>query len=313
MDAAEKHLPPAPPRSALPSTRLRRGASATGSPPSGFRALRAAHEDRATLDALPRCRASTGRRDARAARRTLARTLWPEVVSLHVEAVSLSTGRRSSSCGLPAVHLRRGHAPIRRRYGVGRGRSDPDTRRRGAAPHPRRGPCSHGGCAVTRASEASAAAQSSGAAFRAWCDEQHCAARAAGWIVGRPLRPRGAAHRASRYKIVGPAPPDHLGQLRGGRVLMVEAKRRTGRLLIEGDDRDAIIPPSRPACRGQAGGAPRGVGRVRARLGRRAVRRTVVCRGRRCHHTARRAPSLCGARGASLRGASGRRATSHRG
>lgn len=96
---------------------------------------------------------------------------------------------------------------------------------------------------MTRASEASAAAQSSGAAFEAWCDEQHRAARAAGWLVWVDHYGPEVRHIVrGRYKIVGPAPPDYLGQLRGGRTLLVEAKRRTGRLLIEGDDRDAILP-----------------------------------------------------------------------
>lgn len=90
---------------------------------------------------------------------------------------------------------------------------------------------------------ASAAAQSSGAAFEAWVDGQHRAARAAGWLVWVDHYGPEVRHVVrGRYKIVGKAPPDYIGQLRGGRTLLVEAKRRQKRMLIEGDDRDAIAP-----------------------------------------------------------------------
>ena len=110
---------------------------------------------------------------------------------------------------------------------------------------------------MTRAAESSAAAQSSGAAFQAWCDGQHRAARTAGWIVWVDHYGPEVRHIVrGRYKIVGPAPPDYLGQLRGGRTLLVEAKRRTGRLLIEGDDRDAILPHQADRlAEAEAGGA----------------------------------------------------------
>ena len=110
---------------------------------------------------------------------------------------------------------------------------------------------------MTRAAEASAAAQSSGAAFQAWCDEQHRAARTAGWLVWVDHYGPEVRHIVrGRYKIVGRAPPDYLGQIRGGRTLLVEAKRRTGRLLIEGDGRDAILPhQAERLAEAEAGGA----------------------------------------------------------
>jgi hypothetical protein len=90
---------------------------------------------------------------------------------------------------------------------------------------------------------ASAAAQSSGAAFEAWVDGQHRVAKAAGHLVWVDHYGPEVQHLSGgAVRVVGHAPPDYLGQLRGGRVVLVEAKRRTGRLLIEGTDRDAIIP-----------------------------------------------------------------------
>ena len=90
---------------------------------------------------------------------------------------------------------------------------------------------------------ASAAAQSSGAAFEAWVDGQHRVAKAAGHLVWVDHYGPEVQHLSGgAVRVVGHAPPDYLGQLRGGRVVLVEAKRRTGRLAIEGTDRDAIIP-----------------------------------------------------------------------
>jgi hypothetical protein len=94
-----------------------------------------------------------------------------------------------------------------------------------------------------RARATSRTAQAAGGGFEAWCDAQHGAARALGWLVwvdhyGPAVQFLGG----SGARVVGKAPPDYLGQLRGGRTLIVEAKRRTHRLAIEGDDREAIRP-----------------------------------------------------------------------
>ncbi len=84
-------------------------------------------------------------------------------------------------------------------------------------------------------------AQAVGGAFEDWCDAQHAAARARGWLAwvdhyGPAVQFLGG----SGARVVGKAPPDYLGQLRGGRTLIVEAKHRTGRLALGGDGRDAI-------------------------------------------------------------------------
>jgi hypothetical protein len=95
------------------------------------------------------------------------------------------------------------------------------------------------------------AEQTSGAAWEAWCDGQHCAAKVLGILVWVDHYGPEVRHlRSGAYKIVGKAPPDYLGMMHGGRTLAVEAKRRTGRLVIEpkprhkgtGPDRDAIEP-----------------------------------------------------------------------
>lgn len=86
-----------------------------------------------------------------------------------------------------------------------------------------------------------AAEQSAGAAWEAWCAGQHRAAVAAGWLVWVDHYGPEVRHlRQGAYRIVGKAPPDYLGQLAGGRILVVEAKRRGGRLILGGDSRDAI-------------------------------------------------------------------------
>lgn len=92
-----------------------------------------------------------------------------------------------------------------------------------------------------RARATSRTAQAAGGGFEAWCDAQHGAARALGWLVwvdhyGPAVQFLGG----SGARVVGKAPPDYLGQLRGGRTLIVEAKHRTGRLALGGDGRDAI-------------------------------------------------------------------------
>lgn len=92
-----------------------------------------------------------------------------------------------------------------------------------------------------RARATSRTAQAAGGGFEAWCDAQHGAARALGWLVwvdhyGPAVQFLGGGGA----RVVGKAPPDYLGQLRGGRTLIVEAKRRTGRLALGGDGRDAI-------------------------------------------------------------------------
>jgi len=85
------------------------------------------------------------------------------------------------------------------------------------------------------------AEQTSGAAWEAWCDGQHRAAMALGLLVWVDHYGPEVRHlRQGAHRIVGKAPPDYLGMMRGGRLLAVEAKRRTGRLAIEGNTRDAI-------------------------------------------------------------------------
>ena len=86
------------------------------------------------------------------------------------------------------------------------------------------------------------AAQSSGAAFEAWVDGQHRVAKAAGHLVWVDHYGPEVQHLSGgAVRVVGHAPPDYLGQLRGGRVVFVEAKRRTGRLAIEDAVRAASI------------------------------------------------------------------------
>lgn len=94
-----------------------------------------------------------------------------------------------------------------------------------------------------RASATGRAAQVAGEAFENWCDAQHAAARARGWLAWIDhYGPEVQRLSGGAVRVVGHAPPDYIGQLRGGRTLIVEAKRRTHRLAIEGDDREAIRP-----------------------------------------------------------------------
>jgi hypothetical protein len=87
------------------------------------------------------------------------------------------------------------------------------------------------------------AAQISGETFEGWCDGQHEAAKARGWLSWVDHYGPAVQHLSGgAVRVVGHAPPDYVGQLRGGRALLVEAKRRTGRLAIGGDGRDAIRP-----------------------------------------------------------------------
>lgn len=85
------------------------------------------------------------------------------------------------------------------------------------------------------------AEQLSGASWEAYCDGQHRTAKALGLLVWIDhYGPRVQHLRQGTYRITGKAPPDYLGMMRGGRILAVEAKRRSGRLAIEGKTRDAI-------------------------------------------------------------------------
>jgi len=94
-----------------------------------------------------------------------------------------------------------------------------------------------------RHSATSRTAQAEGAAFEDWVDSQHAYALAAGWLSWVDHYGPAVRHLADgSVRVVGKAPPDYLGQLAGGRTLLVEAKRRTGRLELEGDDRAAIRP-----------------------------------------------------------------------
>lgn len=94
-----------------------------------------------------------------------------------------------------------------------------------------------------RHSATSRTAQAEGAAFEDWVDSQHAYALAAGWLSWVDHYGPAVRHLADgSVRVVGKAPPDYLGQLAGGRTLLVEAKRRTKRLELEGDDRAAIRP-----------------------------------------------------------------------
>ena len=86
-------------------------------------------------------------------------------------------------------------------------------------------------------------AQAEGAAFEDWCGAQHAYAVAARWLAWVDHYGPAVQHLSGGVvRVVGAAPPDYLGQLRGGRTLVVEAKRRTHRLAVEGEDREAIRP-----------------------------------------------------------------------
>lgn len=94
-----------------------------------------------------------------------------------------------------------------------------------------------------RHSATSRTAQAVGEAFEDWCDAQHAYALAAGWLTWVDHYGPAVQHLGDgSVRVVGKAPPDYLGQLSGGRTLLVEAKRRTHRLALEGDDRAAIRP-----------------------------------------------------------------------
>lgn len=90
------------------------------------------------------------------------------------------------------------------------------------------------------------AARASGDTLERWLDAQHAAALAAGILVrvghfGPASTITGKRDHRGRLlaAIDGKAPPDYIGILRGGRALVVEAKRRTGRLRRD-DSRDGI-------------------------------------------------------------------------
>ena len=90
------------------------------------------------------------------------------------------------------------------------------------------------------------AARASGDTLEHWLDAQHEAALALGILVrvghyGPAATITGKRDARGRLlaAIDGKAPPDYLGILRGGRALVVEAKRRTGRLRRD-DSREGI-------------------------------------------------------------------------
>jgi hypothetical protein len=97
-----------------------------------------------------------------------------------------------------------------------------------------------------------ARAQASGAAWEAWLTAQHQLAEHLGivhWIrkVGPPSTAHvvgGRVQHDARGRmlaaVTGTALPDYVGVLRGGRALVVEAKRRTGRLHADPAHRDGI-------------------------------------------------------------------------
>lgn len=93
---------------------------------------------------------------------------------------------------------------------------------------------------------AAIAARASGDTLERWLDAQHAAAIAMGVLVrvghyGPASTITGKRDHRGRLlaAIDGKAPPDYIGILRGGRALVVEAKRRTGRLRRDGE-RDGI-------------------------------------------------------------------------
>lgn len=96
---------------------------------------------------------------------------------------------------------------------------------------------------VRRARATSRAADASGKLGEAWVEDHHVRAvedlkiAAAIWKVGAPWVPHVVAGKLARDRrgrvlgaVVDVAPPDYLGVLDDGRALVVEAKRRTGRL-----------------------------------------------------------------------------------
>lgn len=102
-----------------------------------------------------------------------------------------------------------------------------------------------------RARRAAIAARASGDTLETWLDAQHRAALAAGVLVrvghyGPAAVVTGKRDARGRLlaAIEGTAPPDYLGILRGGRALVVEAKRRTGRLRCD-DGREGIAAHQR--------------------------------------------------------------------
>lgn len=99
-------------------------------------------------------------------------------------------------------------------------------------------------------------AQAEGGAFEDWMEAQHAWALAAGWLAWVDHYGPAVRHLPDgTVRVVGKAPPDYLGQLKGGRVVLVEAKRRTKRLELEGEDRAAIRPhQARRLAEAEAGG-----------------------------------------------------------
>lgn len=96
---------------------------------------------------------------------------------------------------------------------------------------------------VRRARATSRAADRSGKLGEAWVEDHHVRAvedlglAAAIWKVGAPWVPHVVGGRLARDRrgrvlgaVVDVAPPDYLGVLDDGRALVVEAKRRSGRL-----------------------------------------------------------------------------------
>lgn len=106
---------------------------------------------------------------------------------------------------------------------------------------------------------AAGAARTSGASLESWLAAEHDAMRAAGLADVVKVGPPSEATRVGRrilYVATGPAPPDYLGTLAGGRAVAVEAKRRAGRLhrdrwqVVDGvrrENRDGIEDHQREA------------------------------------------------------------------
>ena len=115
-----------------------------------------------------------------------------------------------------------------------------------ACPPSQRGALASQLSAKDRARRTAHTARASGDSLEQWLDAQHTAALAAGILVrvghyGPASVITGKRDHRGRLlaAINGVAPPDYLGIMRGGRALVVEAKRRTGRLHRD-DGRDGI-------------------------------------------------------------------------
>ena len=96
---------------------------------------------------------------------------------------------------------------------------------------------------------AAGAARTSGASLESWLAAEHDAMRATGLADVVKVGPPSEVTRVGRrilYVATGSAPPDYLGTLAGGRAVVIEAKRRPGRLHR---DRRQVVDGVRRECR----------------------------------------------------------------